>query len=505
VPDWVSKMNHGPIDTLDLHFHCLGERVACSQVKPCLPGLLAPSVHLRIPTPITVHIDQCHECSADLGALRKLALDAGQLARLQWLYSQRPGNHPLLCCRARARIREFVTGAWERIEERVLEHLCTCPQCRAEVYVYRQYLLDEGLTPQEQPGVSDACCRDGGIGDLFDYVVPSRHAERPDTSHVGTCRPCLEKIQRLHRVIYGVAERPESGVTTVYTTVDDADPMVTQPEDAYARYAIRVQVARRKTPPAVIPSCAHTAHAGAEKRRWTWGRRRLRDVGFDPRVRMMLRTVITAAAMVALAVLFLSTPSSPAGVALADVVRAVEQAKNVRVLRYDSYGGEVIQQLLILRDSDLVYMAIPGQCTMYDLGARRKALVGVDSRLEHDESLSRREYVGVRDIVDGCIGFRLSKMPADARWDRVSGADGQDVYELMWSERTGADLAFWVRGEIVLDGSTRRPIRVSLFHRDSRAVEWRQISRIVFEYPSDAEMKSTIESGSFLIGASTLL
>ena len=81
-----AEMKRDIIDTLNLHFGCLEEQVTCLRVKPFLPGLLMPSVQIRIPTPITVHIDHCPECAEDLEALRDLGLGAEQLARLEQLY-----------------------------------------------------------------------------------------------------------------------------------------------------------------------------------------------------------------------------------------------------------------------------------------------------------------------------------------------------------------------------------------------------------------------------------
>jgi hypothetical protein len=45
-----------------------------------------PSAQIRIPTPITVHLDHCPECADDLKALRNLGLTAEQLERLERLY-----------------------------------------------------------------------------------------------------------------------------------------------------------------------------------------------------------------------------------------------------------------------------------------------------------------------------------------------------------------------------------------------------------------------------------
>jgi hypothetical protein len=302
-------------------------------------------------------------------------------------------------------------------------------------------------------------------------------------------------------VIYGIDERPESGVATVYTAVDDAGPVVSQPDDPYARYAVRVQITRRDPQPAVAAaSRERAAHTPDEKRRRAWAMGGLQRAGFDPRVRMILKTVVTAAVVIPLAMLFLSTPSA-AGPTLADVVNAFERAQNIRVLRYGLHEDQITQGLLILRESNLVYMAKPGECIMYDLGGMKRAVVGPGSRLGQTVSLSDQEYAGMRDIMDSCLGLKLTKVPSDACWDRVS--DDEKAYKLTWADRMDANRTVWFRWEVALDESTRRPIAASLFMKNAVEMDWRRMSRFSFAYMSDAEMRSVIEHGSLALATGT--
>jgi hypothetical protein len=105
-----SEMKRDVIDTLSLHFGCLDEQVTCSRVRPFLPGLLMPSVQIRIPTPITVHIDHCSECAEDLEVLGDLGLNAEQLERLQQLYEHKVQEDPRLCRRAKSEIARLSRG-----------------------------------------------------------------------------------------------------------------------------------------------------------------------------------------------------------------------------------------------------------------------------------------------------------------------------------------------------------------------------------------------------------
>ena len=58
------------IGVLQRHFALLGERVTCSAVRALLPSLVDGSTPIRIPTPVTVHVDHCDACARDLECLR---------------------------------------------------------------------------------------------------------------------------------------------------------------------------------------------------------------------------------------------------------------------------------------------------------------------------------------------------------------------------------------------------------------------------------------------------
>jgi len=70
----LSEKNSQLIAELQLHFEHIDDPLACADVKPFLCRLLSQLVRFRIPTPVTVHVDQCAQCADDLDSLRQLAL-----------------------------------------------------------------------------------------------------------------------------------------------------------------------------------------------------------------------------------------------------------------------------------------------------------------------------------------------------------------------------------------------------------------------------------------------
>jgi hypothetical protein len=74
---------------LELHFAYIGKLVTCETVRPFLPGLLDPTLEIRIPTPITVHLDNCPQCAEDLNKIRELNLPSTQLYCISQFFADR--------------------------------------------------------------------------------------------------------------------------------------------------------------------------------------------------------------------------------------------------------------------------------------------------------------------------------------------------------------------------------------------------------------------------------
>jgi len=73
---------------LQLHFSYIGKYVTCETVRSFLPGMLDPAIEIRIPTPITAHLDNCSQCAEDLKAIQKLNLNITQLYQLSQFFAK---------------------------------------------------------------------------------------------------------------------------------------------------------------------------------------------------------------------------------------------------------------------------------------------------------------------------------------------------------------------------------------------------------------------------------
>jgi hypothetical protein len=516
-----SEMKRDVIDTLSLHFGCLEERVTCSRVRPFLPGLLMPSVQIRIPTPITVHIDHCPECAEDLEALRDLGLGSEQLERLEQLYKheqtmasearQSQANSRLclglsllrrgesrLCRRARAGIADFVRGSLDDIDEEVVNHLSVCLRCRERVFRSRQKLLERGPTGETGAAV---CANEILMTQLFDYAVPygrtAGSREKAGASHVRACPACLTRIQRLDETIYGIAERTNSGIATIYSTLehdaqparrtdwqaDDAEEIAGPFAESYPDHPIRVQVLQGE-PEQVAVRTWSPAKIKAAFQRTTC----------NPQVRFLLKTAVVAALIPLMFLFFPTTPTT--GVTLAEVVKAFGKAENVHVSKFYADTDRVTQEVWISRTTDVV-LSVEGQNrVLYDLG-ERKAHAYPAPVSERVMDLNERAYISTRRMIDDCLGLMAGDISPRARWTRADdhGAEGIEVYELMYESRSNPNTVLFWKWKVRIDSLTRRPREVQTLRRapsEPSEKEWRCLRRIEVQYLTGDEMTAIL-------------
>ncbi|MGB2866051.1 MAG: hypothetical protein WBC05_22145, partial [Sedimentisphaerales bacterium] len=224
-----SRKDSAIITLLRLHFEYIGEPVKCDTVKPFLASLADPVLQIRIPTPITTHLDKCQSCRDDLLILLDLHLPHKYLCRLGQILADKPIEDDFSCSQAQAAIPAVVSMAFHETNAEILKHLCTCSNCRKKLYLHRQSIRKELLLNGAiQNGFP---CESVSAADIYDYCLPygidpadDQYVEFREslTSHLRRCPKCLAKMQQLHRTISNIAERTESEVITIYNIDESA-------------------------------------------------------------------------------------------------------------------------------------------------------------------------------------------------------------------------------------------------------------------------------------------
>jgi hypothetical protein len=467
--------SHGDGDVagaLGLHFAHLGEEITCAKAKSFLPMLLVPSMQIRIPTPVTVHLDHCPQCTEDLESLRKLGLRPEQLARLSRLYAGHAADDPHMCRRARAKTWAFACASFEGIDPEVLEHVCTCPRCRRRVYWRRQKILAGRQPGDTIAGV--ALCNGISTADLLEWVVPfgrtgDGQAPAGDSamvSHLRTCPECIERMQRLHRTIYEIAERADSGVSTVYTAGVAAEASVERAESFYCGYPIHVAVTQREPAPVTVPSELFAPL------RTAW--QHVTDWRFWP----AMRNSLAAAAMIAVAVV-LFVPAQPVSGTreqqLTDTIRGIE---NLHISRYGRGGTKLLDEQWVARGAGLAMSRSQVGSRLYDLSGNDQA------RFESDLDKRLRQAMSATPVSDGS-----SSLPPDADKDV-----GQDVVvcEVVLDSPASNGPVMQCRLRCLLDSVTGLPRETRRYEMGPGETQWRLTEVCVFEYPDRQEAEAAV-------------
>lgn len=480
--------DEGTVEALGRQFELLGEDVRCSHVKTFLPDLLASSPRIRIPTPITVHVEHCPRCRQDLASIRRLGLTACQLSRLGRFYNRSALRHPSYDEHTYATAAALAVFSLDGTDPEGLEHVSRCPACRAWIHQQRANTM-AGL----QAGTAGSgvlLCPEVSAADLFDYVMPfgldagevGRADGRRDAvvTHVRACRRCMEKVQSLHRTIYEIADRADSAVSTFYRCDDGAEDAGAEAQDAGYRYPIYVEV---------LKSAPAPAGAGFRRR-------------FRPRVKakpLFRRTALAAAAVVAVALLFLVNAPTATGMSVGDLTKAI--TANFHIATWYKNGPKPIQEMWVSRDLNRVVTKSPREYVEYDLneGIGRVKRPDLGAALEVWR-LAAAQIDVARSLMNRPLADIFSEERSEATLSEVNSMPSPDrpgvllpVYELTREMRSSNGAPVSYRWRVSVD-SQRRPVQIEISRLDSAGPMWESETVVRLTYPTTPEMENAFKA-----------
>jgi hypothetical protein len=488
---------------MKLHFAYTGQPVTCQTVKPFLPSLLDPVLEIKIPTPITVHLDKCQRCSDDLETIRSLSLSPKQLSRLSQLFAEAPSSDSIICHKTQDVILAAVSMDFQNISECALKHICTCPECRKELYQRRDLAIKKRL--YNNKGQEQFCYQDIPQADLFDYVIPYGLDPANDqyakfrqslTSHLLECPTCLAKMQKLHNTVYAVAERSESDVVTIYhidktakaKTVDESD-------DLYSGFPIRVEAAKYGEAIEAEQQTSTVNFVTALKKK-TSGKN----------IKPLFKAAI-AAAVILIGFTLFSNISTAKAVTIEEICKAIGRIKNVHILSFTADRKEPVQELWASRTLNIFMTKTDSESVLSDIskGIRRSKQAGAD--IIETANLPDDVAANIRKTINSFLGLvpfnDISEIPANAKWEREAkeglGTAGEDtdIYHLVWvgQMRDGTEISF--KWRVFVNPKTMLPQKAEFYQKSPSDDEFTLTSIKVVEYLNENGIKTSIEKLSF--------
>jgi RNA polymerase sigma factor (sigma-70 family) len=496
------------ITNLKLHFGYMGEMVNCETVKPFLPGLADPALEVSVPTPITVHLDKCQQCSGDLEEIRRLKLTHKQLCRLGQLFAEEFSADEELCTKAQTVISDVGDCTFKGTSVDTLRHCCVCPDCRDLLHKYRQSKVEE---LSNLSCLQEIPCETVSDSDIFDYVIP--YGVRPDkdeyaifrpslTSHLSNCPRCLRKMVDLYNTVYGILQRAESGIITCFK-VDGTtrDSIVSSSEDIYRDWPIDVQVFEQGKETA--PTVAFPVQSESE----------LKQTRLHGRARRFMKPAAAAAAI--LIVVLLGVYGSIAkAVDLDRIYEALKHIRDVHITTYAPEQPEPAQEVWVSTELNAKMFKTGLQYVLWDL--TDKTVKSKDSGTDSVTTAQISEYTlgEVRSTMDvpwGLLPFdNIAAVPQHAQWGRVDDESIEIsitdtvIYDLIWTEKTLRGSTTHKKWRGYLDAETKLPKRIERWEKlpEEEVYELSTVTEVA--YPKTEDIQTAIGDAGLYVSSALI-
>lgn len=471
--------------------------VTCHIVKPFLPYMLAIDLEVKVPTPITVHLDNCPQCREDLEAIAKLDLEWKYLCKLALLLIDSPKDGD--CLKIKPAIPAIVSMDWTGVETTALSHVCRCRSCRHNIYEERQKIIDN--LPFQQP--QQFPCESVKANEIFDYCFPIEIDPENDeynkfrpafTSHAIKCPDCLAKMQDLHTTICKIIERPQPCITTVYHIDNSAaENLGKQTENLYAGFPIKVEVQSSEESIEPLPA-SNISIASVLKRK-------VSSVKFSP--------LLKAAAAVILFFFvintFFNTPAT-GDVTIRRIYEAIEKINNVHISAFSPENGRIVQEKWISRSLNIYMTKTDNLVVFWDLGKARQRIRDINAGGTEDVNLTDDQVADIKSESDNSLALMpfqdLSLIPEDARWESVTDISENmqtdlDVYDLTWSNKAPDGSLGFNKYRFFIDRKTMLPKQIEYYHKSFYEEKYNLASKRKIEYHGDEEISNLLKKLSF--------
>ena len=502
-------MNTAITTNLEFHFAHTGQPVGCDTVKPFLPILADPAFEVRIPTPITVHIDKCQQCASELEIIRQLNLGHSQLCRLGQIFAE-DINADQESCRSAQEVLPSVNALeLGKATSSTLRHLCVCPDCRELLFQQRQEVCDGSKV--REPASEGFPCESVTDKYLFDYCFPYGIDPAEDqyakfrsslTSHVSACPACLARMQTLHRTVSGIIDRTESGVITCFTMKDKSEVQTAgSPEDVYSQWPIEVNLLDKQSEsnwPAAESESPSDRVAQVQ-----------RSHGNQVPAYLNLKRFVkiaAAAAILLVVLLVLQVPTLKA-TDLSQIYENLAKVKNVHITRIDPEHSRVIQETWIARGLELKIFKGDDQYVLWDIKAKARKTKNSTNRATIIAPLDDETIKKVKDTLLGPLDMlpftQIAKVPKNSKWYQVADEsivtviDDSEAYDMDWTEKSLSGSLIHRKWRCYIEIGTKLPVRIEWYEKGATEEEYSLISTAILAYPETSEILSLTRSIGF--------
>ena len=418
------------------------------------------------------------------------------------------------------------------VPKEVHKHVACCPDCQSEMNRLRDLLASA-----DKKQNSEQSRRDKAVIELLSLhfawagrpvgcteakpFLPSLadpllqiSRQTPITAHVKHCRACSEELSalresalshkqlcRISRIIAGdseadaespelqsvmpmvtgMMERPDSGITTLFTLGKSEGKAAQAGKDAsYASRSIEVEV------------------IGANK---SFKRDQKASV---LKLKQYLKPALAAAAVILIgfAMLF-RAPMVKAVSGTERIYIAIKGADNIYVSEFTHGDPEPVLKQLVSRPRSIYMTRTRQEMVLWDVTKGIRKRKETANSITEVEMLSANKSTNIKQIINGTLGIMpgndVSELPAGHKWKDVDDIDLEpefqdcEVYDLIWS----LDNQVLMKWQYFVESASGRPRRVKSYRASSNDKQYEFQMDIRIEYLADEKINAAIEEASF--------
>ena len=295
----------------------------------------------------------------------------------------------------------------------------------------------------------------------------------------------------MHKAVYTIADRPESGVATVFHI--DTTPNI-ETESIYAGFPVRVEIANLDSREQTHSEKFETAV-------------KLKSASKSNNFRPLLKMAIPAAAVLMVAVGLFINVHTAKGLGIEQIYRAIDMVKNIHISSFVADNQKPVQEVWIARSSGLYVIKTENECTLSNISSRIQKKKDLGTGIIEQTSLSSDVLAGIVTQIHNSLHimpFRTpSDIPANARWSEITDSEltvktgNTKVYELSWAEKAYDGSTTQKSWRIFTDASTNLPQKIQWFKQSASDPQPVLESIMITEYPGDKEILAKAEAMSF--------
>ncbi len=471
---------------LQLHFSWADTPVNCQIAKPFLPAQAVKHLTITVSSPITHHLEQCRECQQDLNTIKELNLRDCQYYRLAQLLTEQQSDDyqfPDIVGTLAALSR------WSISELSPLQRKQICRQkhYRDQLYQERQRSWEMLSNVAQDKAASD---REISAAQLFDFVVP--YGAEADETHrqmaekLRSTPQARERVQRLHRALYRIVDRADSGVVTVFESDSKIPGESVTAEGVEDESSVNAKGATAEQETQPIPESPSAALSRLVKRN--------RKYWITP-------WAVAAAVIIAVGVIWHLDQAT--AVDPGPITSALAQEKNIHIENYLPGESAPVQEIWASRSRHINLIKTPRLWTLWDLENRTRTVSPNDSDNVDSRQLESNVYDRAKKQFDNIMGVipQLTRDPSEtkATWsisDKESETRERDliVYERESTSRTSAGDLISHRWRGFIDSKTHLPVRTESYRKMGKQEEYQLASYSLIDYVTDADIQAAVQA-----------